>query len=118
MPQTDIVGGWGTTRYMRVKGKGFCVFGDKDQALDELTIICKLPVAAEMVEQLYFVREAKGWFRRHNWVIAHFGAEDDILAELDTLKAWLVQSYCAMAPKTLAKKVREEQICGGAGGNE
>jgi YjbR len=118
LPETDVVGGWGTTRYMRVNGKGFCVFGDKDQAPDELTIICKLPVAAEMVEQLYFVREAKGWFKKHNWVIAYFGAKDDILAELDTLKAWLVQSYCAMAPKTLAKKVRDTQLRRAVGGNE
>ena len=107
LPETDGVPGWGdgATRYLRVKGKGFCVFGAKDEPADALTMIVKLPIAAEMVEQLYYVREAKGWFRQHNWVTAHFGPDDDILAELDTLKAWIRQSYVAMAPKKLGKLV-------------
>jgi hypothetical protein len=107
LPETDGVPGWGdgATRYLRVKGKGFCVFGAKDEADDALTVIVKLPVSAGMVEQLYYVREAKGWFRQHNWVTAHFGPDDDVLAELDTLKAWIRQSYIAMAPKRLGKMV-------------
>ena len=105
LPETDLVPGWGLTRYLRVRGKGFCIFGDRDQGPDALTIIVKLPVAAEMVQQLYFVREASGWFRQHNWIIARFDPEDDILAELETLKAWIRQSYCAMAPKKLARLV-------------
>ena len=105
LPETDLVPGWGPTRYLRVRRKGFCIFGDRDQGPDALTIILKLPVAAEMVQQLYYVREASGWFRQHNWIIARFDAEDDILAELDTLKAWVKQSYVAVAPKTLARLV-------------
>jgi hypothetical protein len=105
LPETDLVPGWGPTRYLRVRRKGFCVFGDKDQGPDALTIIVKLPRSAEMVQQLHFVREASDWFRRHNWIVARFEAGDDILAELDTLKAWIRQSYCVMAPKTLARLV-------------
>jgi len=30
---------------------------------------------------------------------------DDIFAELDTLKAWMLQSYVAVAPKRLGKLV-------------
>jgi predicted DNA-binding protein (MmcQ/YjbR family) len=103
LPETDLVPGWGPTRYLRVRRKGFCIFGDRNQGPDALTIIVKLPVAAEMVQQLYFVREASGWFKQHNWITARFDPEDDILAELDTLKAWIRQSYCAMAPRKLAK---------------
>jgi len=105
LPETDVVPGWGPTRYMRVKTKGFAVFGDKGEADDALTMIVKLPIAAEMVQQLYFVREGSGWFKQHNWVIAHFDPDDDILAELGTLKAWLKQSYVAMAPKRLGRLV-------------
>ncbi|MBI1359020.1 MAG: hypothetical protein GC155_01925 [Alphaproteobacteria bacterium] len=105
LPETDMAPGWGVTRYMRVAGKGFCVFGAKDEPEDALTLIVKLPVAAEMVSQLYFVREAKGWQKQHDWVTAHFGPDDDILAELDTLKAWMKQSYIAMAPKRLGKLI-------------
>jgi hypothetical protein len=108
LPETDIAPGWGVTRYLRVKGKGFCVFGEKDEPVDALTMIVKLPVSAEMVEHLPFVREASGWFKRHNWVVAHFDPDDDILAELDTLKAWILHSWTAMAPKALSKRFRGE----------
>ena len=43
-------------------------------------------------------------------MIARFHVDDDILAEMDTLKAWLIQSYCAMAPKKLAKLVMGETV--------
>ncbi len=60
-----------------------------------------------MAQTLYFVRESKGWYKQHDWIIAHFGPDDDILAELDTLKAWMKQSYIAMAPKKLGKAISE-----------
>lgn len=107
LPETDMAPGWGVTRYMRVAGKGFAVFGDRDEPLDELTITVKLPISAEMVADLYFVRARPGWYKQHNWVIAHFNPEDDILAELNTLKAWIKQSYVAMAPKRLGRRVSE-----------
>lgn len=107
LPETDVAPGWGVTRYMRVRGKGFAVFGDKDEPLDELTLTVKLPISADMVADLYYVRESKGWYKQHNWVIAHFNPEDDILVELDTLKAWMKQSYVAMAPRRLGRMISE-----------
>ncbi|MFM8819931.1 MAG: hypothetical protein ACKOD3_05225, partial [Phenylobacterium sp.] len=65
----------------------------------------KLPVSAEMAAELPFVRESTGWYRRHNWVIARFGPGDDVLAEMETLKGWILQSYLAMAPRRLARVV-------------
>ena len=56
-----------------------------------------------MVSGLYYVRESRGWYKQHDWVISHFGPDDDVLAELETLKAWLRQSYVAIAPKRLSK---------------
>lgn len=106
MPETSSGPGWATTRVLKVKGRMFCVFGDRQEPPGHLTLIMKLPVSAEMVQALYFVRESKGWFRQHDWVIARFGPDDDIKAEIPTLKAWMIQSYCAMAPKRLARLVR------------
>ncbi len=91
--------GWTTTRALYVRKKMFAVFGAAGEPLDALTLLMKLPISAEMAEGLPFVRPAKGWFKQHNWVTAHFATDDDILAELDTLKGWLKQSYVAIAPK-------------------
>ena len=108
LPEASLGPGWATTRVLKVRGRMFFVFGDRGEQADELTMIVKLPISAGMVQDLYFVRESKGWFKQHDWVIAHFDAEDDILAELPTLKGWMIQGYCAMAPKRLAKMVRGE----------
>lgn len=81
----------------------YAVFGAKAEPLDALTLIMKLPISAEMAEELPWVRPAKGWWKQHNWVTAHFGADDDVLAEMETLKGWLKQSYIAVAPKTLGR---------------
>jgi hypothetical protein len=109
LPETDVAPGWATTRCLRVKGRMFCVFGAErhkaDIRPDQLSIILKLPVSAEMVQDLYFIKESTGWYKQHDWVIARFGPDDDILEEMDTLKAWIIQSYCAMAPRKLAKQV-------------
>ncbi len=104
-PQTDVGPGWALTRCLRVRGRMFAIFGDKAQPEDQLTIITKLPVSYEMVQDLPFVRPGSLWYRQHQWAIAHFGPDDDILAERDTLRAWITQSYIAMAPKKLGRQV-------------
>jgi hypothetical protein len=114
LPETAAGPAWKSTRALRVRGRLFFVFGEAwdlpvsplDKQAEGLTLVMKLPVSAEMIQQLYFVRESRGWYKQHNWVIAHFDLEDDILAELKTLKGWMIQSYCAMAPKSLAKLVQ------------
>lgn len=108
LPETSAGPGWPPTRALYFRKKMFFVFGDRKEPPGALTMIMKLPISAEMVQDLYFVRESKGWFRQHDWVIARFEAEDDIRAEIPTLKAWLIQSYCAVAPKKFGKIARGE----------
>ncbi len=103
LPQAEVGLGWAFTRVLRVRGRMFAIFGDKAQPDDRLTIVVKLPISAEMVQDLYFVRESRGWYRQHDWVIAHFGPDGDIAAELPTLRAWILQSYVAVAPKRLGR---------------
>lgn len=102
-PETTTGPAWQTTRGLYVRKKMFCVFGAKGEALDALTLLMKLPISAEMAEELPFVRPARGWYKQHQWVTAHFGADDDLLAEMDTLRGWLKQSYVAVAPKGLGR---------------
>lgn len=104
-PETSVGPGWIPTRALYVRKKMFAVFGAKAEPLDALTLVMKLPISAEMAEELSWVRPAHGWYKQHNWVTAHFGAEDDILAEMATLRGWLKQSYIAVAPKTLGKQI-------------
>jgi len=109
LPSTDCARGWAVTRTLRVTGRMFAIFGDKGEPSDALTLIVKLPISAQMVQELYFVRESRGWYRRHDWVIAHFGPDDDILSEIDTLRDWLKQSYMAMAPKRIGRLLADHQ---------
>lgn len=104
-PETSAGPAWIPARGLYVRKKMFCVFGARGEPLDALTILMKLPISAEMAEELPFVRPAKGWFKQHHWVTAHFDADDDVLGELATLKGWLKQSYIAVAPKKLGRMV-------------
>ena len=105
LPGAEVSAGWTPTRALDVNKKTFLIFGARGEGLDGLTVTLKLPISAEMVSDLYFVRESRGWYKQHNWVIAYFGPDDDVLAELDTLKAWIRQSYTAIAPKRLSKLI-------------
>ena len=104
-PETTLGPAWPPTRGLYVRKKMFCVFGEKGEPLDALTVLMKLPISAEMAEELPFVRPAKGWFKQYNWVTAHFDPDDDVLAEMTTLRGWLKQSYIAVAPKKLGREV-------------
>jgi hypothetical protein len=107
-PETASGPGWTITRALYVRKKMFAVFGAKGEPLNALTMIMKLPISAEMAEELPFVRPARGWFKQHKWVTAHFGPEDDVLGEMATLKGWLKQSYVAVAPKKLGRMASAE----------
>ena len=108
MPDTSAGPGSPPTRALCFPKEMFCVFGDRHEPGAALAVITKLPVSAEMVQGLSFLRESQGWFRQHDRVIARFEPDDDILAEMPTLKAWMRQSYCAVAPKKFARVVRGE----------
>lgn len=111
LPDTDVVPGWSKdddrTRYLRVRKKGFGFFGEKGEMEDTFSMTVKLPMAYEMVVDLPFVKEGSPWYRRNKWITAYFGPDDDVFAELETLKGWLIQSYAAVAPKKLGQGVLE-----------
>ena len=104
-PETSAGPAWPPARGLYMRKKMFAVFGAEAEPPDALTMIMKLPISAEMAEELPFVRPARGWYKQNKWVTAHFGPDDDILAEMDTLKGWLKQSYVAVAPKKLGRMI-------------
>ena len=115
LPDANVAPGWHPTRALNFRKKTFFIFGDRNEQPGCLTMIMKLPTSAEMVADLPFVQESKGWFKQHNWVIMRFGPDDDIFAEMDALKGWMVQSYCAITPKKIARDVMARYRTGTGG---
>ena len=105
LPETSHGSGWVPTRALYFRKKMFFVFGDRNELPGHLTMIMKLPISAEMVRDLPFVQESKGWFLQHNWVIMRFGPDNPIQPEIEPLKGWMVQSFCAITPKKIAREV-------------
>ena len=56
MPETTSGPGWPPTRALYFRKKMFFVFGDRKEMPGHLTMIMKLPISAEMVQDLYFVQ--------------------------------------------------------------
>ncbi len=107
LPEATASRGWGATRELLVRKKTFVMFGAHDEQPGGFSMTCKLPVSYEMVQELSFVRPGTPWYRKNNWVKVYFEPDQDGLSEVETLKAWTLQSYIAVAPKPLGRSVRE-----------
>lgn len=108
MPETSAGPGWLPARALYFRWKMSFVSGDRGKPQGALTMIMRLQVSAGMLHEPTFMPERRGGFRQHDWVTARFGSEDDSLAQMPTLKAWMAQGDCALAPKTFACVVRGE----------
>jgi predicted DNA-binding protein (MmcQ/YjbR family) len=86
---------WGE-RVIKVKGKVF-VFLGRDE--DGLGLSVKLPQSRLMALDLPFTSPTAYGLGKAGWVSAQFGAKDK--PPLDVLKAWIDESYRAVAPKRM-----------------
>ena len=92
---------WGH-RAMKVKKKAFVFLGgDKDTK--ELSMSVKLPTSRDMAVDLPFAEPTGYGLGRSGWVTARFTKVAEV--PLDLLKAWIAESYRAIAPKKLSKLV-------------
>ena len=85
-------------RAIKVKGKAF-VFMRADK--ETLSMSMKLPVSRDMAADLPFAEPTHYGLGKHGWVTATFGPKDDV--PVDLLKAWIDESFRAVAPKRLLK---------------
>jgi predicted DNA-binding protein (MmcQ/YjbR family) len=94
---------WGH-RAIKVRGKTF-VFMGYDETTDEVSISCKLPQSKDEALSLPFTEPTHYGLGKSGWVSARlaFGATP----QLDTLKAWIAESYRAIAPKRLSAQLAE-----------
>jgi predicted DNA-binding protein (MmcQ/YjbR family) len=89
---------WGE-RVVKVKGKVF-VFLGRDEPLG---ISVKLPQSRLMALALPFASPTAYGLGKSGWVTAQFGPREK--PSMDVLKAWIDESYRAVAPKTLLKQL-------------
>lgn len=91
---------WGES-VAKVRGKVFVFLGRG--ADDELGFSVKLPSSGPGVLSLPFAEPTGYGLGKSGWVSIHLTAEHDVPLEL--LQQWVVESYCAVAPKKLAALV-------------
>lgn len=90
---------WGH-RAMKVKGKSFVFLGG-DKNAKELSLSVKLPTSRDMAVDLPFAEPTGYGLGKSGWVTASFTKIGDV--PMDLLKAWIDESYRAIAPKKLVK---------------
>jgi predicted DNA-binding protein (MmcQ/YjbR family) len=90
---------WGE-RVIKVRGKIFVFINVVDGALSVTT---KLPHTSEMALLLPFAKPTGYGLGKAGWVSARFAAKDAVPE--DMLRAWIDESYRAVAPKRLVKSL-------------
>ena len=88
---------------MKVGKKVFVFFGGKASSEDCLSVTIKLPISAEMVLSLPFFRKAGHGLGKSGWVQATLRDGEEI--DQESFRAWIDQSYRAVATKTLIKQL-------------
>ena len=90
---------WGH-RAIKVKKKMFVILGgEKD--VKELSMSVKLPASRDMAVDLPFAEPTGYGMGKSGWVTARFTKPGDV--PMGLLRAWIDESYRAIAPKKLVK---------------
>lgn len=90
---------WGHSA-IKVKGKTFVFLGG-EKGEGELSLSVKLPSSRDMAADLPFAEPTGYGLGKSGWVTARFTRAADVPLEL--MKAWIAESYRAIAPKKLVK---------------
>ena len=102
-PETTEDHPWGH-RAMKVKGKTFLFLGgEKDK--QELSLSVKLPNSRDVALDLPFAQPTAYGLGKSGWVSASFDKVSAV--PMDMLKAWVEESYRAIAPKRVVKQLDE-----------
>ena len=95
---------WGHT-VLKVGQKVFAFFGGEAAPDDELSVTVKLPISYEMALTLPYMSPAGHGLWKGGWAQLRQRTGDDF--DLETIKGWIVQSYRAVAPKKLGRRLDE-----------
>ncbi|MCI0572394.1 MAG: MmcQ/YjbR family DNA-binding protein [Myxococcaceae bacterium] len=102
-PQTREDNPWGH-RVAKVKDKSFLFLATENGVL---SLSVKLPHSGGMALSLPFAEPTGYGMGKSGWVTASFKPGQPVPVEL--LRAWLDESYQAVAPKTLVKALQAER---------
>ena len=89
---------WGE-RCIKVKGKGFLFMRAEKE---EVSLSVKLPKSRDMAIDLPFTEPTHYGMGKHGWVTAHVTPKN---FSFELLKAWIDESFRAVAPKKLVKEL-------------
>jgi predicted DNA-binding protein (MmcQ/YjbR family) len=84
---------------IRPQGKAFIFISTHP---DEISFSVKLPNSRDMAVDLPWAEPTGYGMGKHGWVTAHVKPKD---APLDLIRAWIDESFRAIAPKKLVKQV-------------
>jgi predicted DNA-binding protein (MmcQ/YjbR family) len=88
---------------MKVGQKIFVFFGGAAMPDDVLSVTVKLPVSYEMALTLPYMKPSGHGLWKAGWAQLTQRSGDDF--DLTTIRAWIDQSYRAVAPKKLVKQL-------------
>jgi predicted DNA-binding protein (MmcQ/YjbR family) len=97
-PETHEDFPWGE-RAIKVKGKVFIFMRTTE---NEISFSVKLPQSRDIALDLPWAEPTHYGMGKHGWVTAKVDPKD---APVDMIKAWIDESFRAVAPKTLVKKM-------------
>ncbi|HKR62784.1 MAG TPA: MmcQ/YjbR family DNA-binding protein [Thermoanaerobaculia bacterium] len=92
---------WGH-RAIKVKKKMFFIVGGEKDT-NELSMSMKLPSSRDIALDLPFTEPTGYGMGKSGWVTARFAKPKDV--PVDLIKAWIQESYRAIAPKKLSAQL-------------
>lgn len=94
---------WGD-RVVKVRGKIFLFLGRPGE---ELSLSVKLPASREFALDYPFTKPTGYGLGKAGWVTCRFESGESV--PLDVMRAWIDESYAAIAPKRLQKEAAADR---------
>jgi predicted DNA-binding protein (MmcQ/YjbR family) len=104
LPETVEDFPWGE-RVAKVKGKVFVFLGTDPVGDSSMSLSVKLPESGEEALTLPFTKPTGYGLGKSGWVTATFAPGER--PPVEVLRDWILESYRAVAPKTLGARVEE-----------
>lgn len=92
---------------IKARKKAFVFLSGEELYEGKLSMTVKLPVSGEMVLALPYMERAGYGLGKSGWVTMRLGPKDPV--DRGMFESWIDQSYRAIAPKTLVKRLAPTQ---------